>query len=310
MKLFKLLFLFVEDFVMAKCYSKDVINTSKNEVGYLEKRSNSNLDNKTANAGSANYTKYARDYAVFAGVNLQAQSWCDMFIDWCFVQAFGKEKAKELLGGFNAYTPSSAQYFINMKKWNTSNPKSGDIIFFKNTERICHTGIVTKVSSSMVYTIEGNTSSGSEVIANGGGVFEKQYYLTNPRIAGYGRPNYDEEINVANATDKTFDNVEWVKKLQATIGAKVDGKPGNETLSKTPTIKRGTVNVEVIKLIQEKLKALGYVDFTPNGKYGLNPYHDMWDAVNKFQKEYVGLKNPDGEFTAKGASWKALLGIK
>jgi hypothetical protein len=36
----------------------------------------------------------------------------------------------------------------------------------------------------------------------------------------------------------------------------------------------------------------------------------MWDAVIKYQKEVVGLKNPDGEFTSKGASWKALLGIK
>ena len=31
------------------------------EVGYLEKKSSSKLDDKTANAGSANYTKYARD---------------------------------------------------------------------------------------------------------------------------------------------------------------------------------------------------------------------------------------------------------
>jgi N-acetylmuramoyl-L-alanine amidase CwlA len=116
--------------------------------------------------------------------------------------------------------------------------------------------------------------------------------------------------NVANATDTTFDNVAWVKKIQAAIGAKVDGKPGSETLSKTPTIKRGTVNIEVIKLIQEKLKTLGYVNFIPNGKYGNEPYRDMLDAVIKYQKEVVGLKNPDGEFTAKGASWKAILGIK
>lgn len=123
------------------------------------------------------------------------------------------------------------------------------------------------------------------------------------------------KLNIEKSPSKdiattAFDNVAWAKKLQAAIGAKVDGKPGNETLSKTPTIKRGTVNIEVIKLIQEKLKALGYVNFTPNGKYGNEPYRDMLDAVLKYQKEVVGLKNPDGEFTAKGASWKALLGIK
>ena len=37
-----------------------LLNVAKNEIGYLEKRSNSQLDSKTANAGSSNYTKYAR----------------------------------------------------------------------------------------------------------------------------------------------------------------------------------------------------------------------------------------------------------
>ena len=38
-----------------------VISIAKAEVGYLEKKSNSKLDNKTANAGKANYTKYWRE---------------------------------------------------------------------------------------------------------------------------------------------------------------------------------------------------------------------------------------------------------
>ncbi|MDR2025401.1 MAG: hypothetical protein LBQ71_19650, partial [Hungatella sp.] len=38
-----------------------------------------------------------------------------------------------------------------------------------------------------VYTIEGNTSSGAEVIANGGAVCLKEYALINSRIDGYGR---------------------------------------------------------------------------------------------------------------------------
>ena len=40
-----------------------VIDIALGEVGYLEKASKSNLDDKTANAGSANITKYARDLA-------------------------------------------------------------------------------------------------------------------------------------------------------------------------------------------------------------------------------------------------------
>ncbi len=164
-----------------------LLTIAKAEVGYLEKKSNSNLDSKTGNAGENNYTKYARDIYP----SLQGQAWCDMFVDWCFVQAFGTVVAKQLLGGgFSAYTPTSAQYFKNKGQYHKSEPKAGDQIFFKNSSRICHTGIVTKVSGGKVYTIEGNTSSGTAVIANGGAVCEKSYDLNNSRIDGYGRPDW------------------------------------------------------------------------------------------------------------------------
>ena len=61
-----------------------LIGIAKAELGYLEKMSNDILDSKTGNAGSNNYTKYARDIYP----SLQGQAWCDMFVDWCFVQAF------------------------------------------------------------------------------------------------------------------------------------------------------------------------------------------------------------------------------
>lgn len=38
-----------------------LLEIALNEVGYLEKKTNSQLDDKTANAGYNNYTKYARD---------------------------------------------------------------------------------------------------------------------------------------------------------------------------------------------------------------------------------------------------------
>lgn len=164
-----------------------LLKIAQAEVGYLEKKSNSQLDSKTANVGDNNYTKYACDLYP----SLQAQPWCDMFVDWCFVQVFGNGPAKQLLcGGFSAYTPDSAQYYKNKGQYHKSDPLPGDQIFFRNETRIYHTGIVCKVTSSKVYTIEGNTSSGSEVIANGGAVCQKEYALTNSRIDGYGRPDW------------------------------------------------------------------------------------------------------------------------
>ncbi|MEJ1494826.1 hypothetical protein, partial [Escherichia coli] len=70
-----------------------VILIAKNEIGYLEKKNNSQLDSKTANAGSNNYTKYWRDIKP----SYQGQPWCAAFVSWCFMEAFGQEKAKKLL---------------------------------------------------------------------------------------------------------------------------------------------------------------------------------------------------------------------
>lgn len=164
-----------------------LIETAKAEVGYLEKNTNSQLDSKTNNAGNNNYTKYAAELYP----SLQGQAWCDMFVDWCFVKTFGKVAAQQLIGGvFSAYTPSSAQYYKSKGWYYKSDPLPGDQIFFRNNIRIYHTGIVYKVTSSQVYTIEGNTSSGTEIISNGGAVCLKEYSLSNSRIDGYGRPNW------------------------------------------------------------------------------------------------------------------------
>ena len=176
-----------------------LIAVAERQIGYLEKASNAQLDDLTANAGRKNYTKYARDYKEFTGEDYQGQAWCDMFVDWCFAEAFGVDKAKELLGGFSAYTPTSAQYFKDRGQWH-STPQCGDIVFFKNSSRICHTGIVTKVSGGRIYTIEGNTSGASDVVSNGGGVCAKSYSQDNSRIAGYGRPAYTVQPDVDYVT--------------------------------------------------------------------------------------------------------------
>lgn len=168
-----------------KAYEK-VIAVARAELGYLEKRSNSQLDSKTANAGCNNYTKYARDLYP----SLQGQPWCDMFVDWCMVQAFGRVAAQQLIGGFSAYTPTSAQYYKERGQYHKTDPQPGDQIFFRGPDRINHTGIVIEVTLTKVRTIEGNTSDGAEVIPNGGAVCAKEYSLSNSRIDGYGRPDW------------------------------------------------------------------------------------------------------------------------
>lgn len=169
-----------------------LLSVAAAEVGYLEKKTAADLDSKAGNAGKNNYTKYARDYFP----SLQGQPWCDMYCDWCMITAFGKDLAAKMIGGFDAYTPASADKYKRIGRW-FSKPEVGDQIFFKNEKRIYHTGIVEKVENGRVYTIEGNTSDGTEIIPNGGAVCRKSYPLNHPGIAGYGRPRW-ELVEVKN----------------------------------------------------------------------------------------------------------------
>ena len=176
-----------------------VINIALNEVGYLEKKTNSNLDSKTGNAGYGNYTKYARDLdniKNFYNGKKNGYAWCDIFVDWCFVKAFGVERAMKLLNQPKKSTGAGCEFSMNFyKKVNQfhTSPKAGDQIFFKEGNEITHTGLVYKVDSSYVYTVEGNTSSDAGVVANGGSVNDKKYRIGSSYIAGYGRPKYESE---------------------------------------------------------------------------------------------------------------------
>lgn len=184
-------------------YASKVIAVAEAEIGYLEKETKKDLDFKKANAGDENYTKYARDLDAIPGfynAKKQGYAWCDIFVDWCFVQAFGEAIGKDLLCAtgkvYGAGCGMSARYYKDRGQFHQSGPKPGDQIFFWNKAKseVAHTGLVYKVDNTKVYTIEGNTSSASGVVANGGGVFKKSYDLAYSRIYGYGRPAYDEEI--------------------------------------------------------------------------------------------------------------------
>lgn len=180
-----------------------VIDIALAEVNYLEKASNAQLDDPTANAGKKNYTKYARDLDRIGFFNgkKNGYAWCAVWVCWDFVQAYGVEGAKELL-----FLPSNAannyaagcryarNYFKNKGRLFDS-PEPGDQIFFysKDKKSISHTGLVYKVDSGKVYTVEGNTSGASGVISNGGGVCKKSYSLTYSRLAGFGRPKWGAE---------------------------------------------------------------------------------------------------------------------
>ena len=202
-----------------------VIGIAEAEVGYLEKASSSDLYSKTNNAGYGNYTKYGKEmHELYPQTMDYPAPWCDSFHDWLHVKAFGAEIAKKLLHGFDDYTVESADKYKQHGEWFLS-PKAGDQIFFKDSSGgICHTGLVIAVKNSMVYTIEGNTSSAVGVVDNGGCVAKKSYSLNYTRIAGYGRPNYElveEDELMSKEYDELLKKNEAQDKIINTIGQEI-----------------------------------------------------------------------------------------
>ena len=176
-----------------------LIAIEKKEEGYLEKASNKDLNSKTKNAGSANYTKYWRD---LAKLGLMGQDknfaggpvwyWCAGFQTWSFIEAFGLTNAKKLLLHMPYISCANLGTLAKKAKRLYDKPKAGDIVLFYNGSRFSHTGLVYKVSSTYIFTIEGNTNNSKSVVPNGGAVCLKSYTISSCTKKGHKffRPDY------------------------------------------------------------------------------------------------------------------------
>lgn len=290
-----------------------VLNLASNEVGYLEKKTNSQLDSKTANAGMNNYTKYARD---IDSLNImygkkQGYAWCAIFFVWLVYKAYGRKALDKVLYGleYSAGCIETANYYKTAKKFYSS-PNVGDQIFFKNSNGvICHTGLVYKVDNTYVYTIEGNTSNANGVIANGGCVAKKKYKKNYFYIAGYGRPNYGDQSKFNSTTLSQSATQSAIKDWQLSAIKDgytfpkygVDGQWGSECES--------VAKVAICKMYSNKYKnknltkiVQSVVGVATDGLFGANTKQ----AVIIYQKK--------NKLTADGVvgynTWKVMLGIK
>lgn len=251
-----------------------LIQIAKNEVGYLEKASNSQLDDKTANAGKNNYTKYWHDIKP----DYQGQPWCAAFVSWCFMKAFGLETAKKLLKHWPyVYCPTMADLFTL-----NANPKVGDIVIFYRHGEFAHTGIVIKVSEDRFWTVEGNTSGGSTIIENGGGVCQKSYYNSNLPGTKFCTPNYSlvKDTTPISSSDTAKKQNTRAYIAQIKKDTKCYTKSNKNSPSKLfPKLKKGAV-VEVMKYTETDSSGLkwyfvriphpteGFVfEFVPKGTF-------------------------------------------
>ena len=74
------------------CTVEEFIAVAKAEIGYVEKDSKKDLDNKGANAGSKNFTKYGEWY------KNNGVYWCQQYVSWCAWQACKTHKSNTETG--------------------------------------------------------------------------------------------------------------------------------------------------------------------------------------------------------------------
>lgn len=229
--------------------------------------------------------------------------WCCVFV-W---DIFRMCSAGSLFcdGKKAAYCPTVETWAKNSGIWySNTQGQTGDLCLMDfGKGRASHIGIVEKRNTDGSYlVIEGNTSTSSN--DNGGSVMRRTRYTKN--IRGFARPEYKSSGTSSNQVPSSpaYAFQDFVKEVQSAIGAKVDGIPGKETLSKTVTVSKSKNRKHaVVKPIQKYLNSIGYNCGDADGIAG--PKFDT--AVKAYQKAKGCVV--DGEITKQKTTWKKLLGL-
>jgi len=148
----------------------NIVDIAKAEVGYQE--------------GPNNDSKYGKWYG------LNNQSWCAMFVSWCFNEAGLLSKVlAQGKKGFASCDVGLKWFARNNKLVPVGKAQAGDIAFFQfdTDAQPDHVGIVSSNDGKNLLCYEGNTSSGKGGSqANGDGVYlrKRPYSL----VMGVARP--------------------------------------------------------------------------------------------------------------------------
>lgn len=108
---------------------------------------------KCENPLGSNWGHPVQDYLKAVGIGFPA-SWCMAFVYWCY----GTENNPLVKTGgvLRAWNEADKKYRV------VGDPQPGDIFIMNFGKGLGHTGIVERVDSTFIYTIDGNTNdSGS-----------------------------------------------------------------------------------------------------------------------------------------------------
>ena len=241
----------------------------------------------------------ARDYKV-----KYTDAWCATAVSAAFIKAGLTD-----IG----FTECSCNCMIALYKakgrWKEKDsyvPKIGDVIMYDwqdngvgdNVGSADHVGLVTAINGTNLTVIEGNKNDA---------VAYRSININGKYIRGYCLPDYASKADKAVETisTSTYSKEVFIRDVQKAFGITVDGLAGPETINSTITLS-AVLNRkhEVIRAVQRRLAALGY---TSVGKIDGIAGVKFTQAVKEFQKENGCIV--DGEITARGKTWKKLLGI-
>ena len=279
-------------------YFGNVIDTVNSYVGYIEKSSNADLDSKTGNKGTKNYTKFSRDVNALGLMGCQAQPWCCTYQFAAEVESYGLTQAlknwnmtRDTYVGYNCFATYNA--FKRAGKVSKT-PKLGCLVIFT----FSHVGRVVKINGNIITVNEGNTSA-KTYDRNGGQVAIKTYNIKDPKIKGFCIIDYDtENIELWNCTGTATCTGDDVKVRRTPNGTKlgalykgnrfeVDGhKDGKWVHVKVAGIGVGYIYEDYVKYDEVILPPSQIQELTTPFKdvFKTDYYHDAvkWAAENTF----------------------------
>ena len=161
---------------------EQVTKVFANEVGYTCQDKN----NKYAKT----FDDHFDDWKWYNG-RKNGGDYCTIYFDWCFVTAFGVDKARKMLNrplySCGAGVRYSREYLKSIGRVSDT-PAPGCAVYFGDLPYPRHIGFVYKVTDTMIYTYEGNCTYSKNVT----GVKARSYNRNNSDILDYGYPVYDE----------------------------------------------------------------------------------------------------------------------
>ncbi|MBQ4617799.1 MAG: CHAP domain-containing protein [Clostridia bacterium] len=178
----------------------DLVAVANTQVGYFEGSLSGSWEEHVSN----NYQKYGVWYdEQVANVNAANSSWQCTFVLWCADQVgIGFDTIPNTLyaPAMQAWFEERGLYHLSQANGGTYIPQVGDLVFFQNTgsDVVSSIGIVTEVTDTRVYMVQGNINWPTGEMAENGAVVGMNYVHHYSRLHGFATPAYRDLCGDAN----------------------------------------------------------------------------------------------------------------